>query len=513
MLRRQGSLTPGSNSPKVDWKSSAGLGAGNKGGGQGVTTIRRSLSVGSALSDFLGSSSSRKSLEINSSMKRSGSKGCLESLEASSNFKAISDGDDRWERFEEECNWNFATLENTNRSGGTMHNDTFPSVQLPSQEWHGLGKNKAAPSFPRPGNSSRTELQRTFSMGHTVPSKTPKSPQKSVVVEQAQQSFDSLKDRLDSSLRMQPECSYGSAKSPPVVKLLPAPPTMDVSPRKDVRFSGIVQVVSGLNLSALPRSLKRRKNKEKNMSRPRLCAMSNGFSAMAFIIKSMHRHVLEMQEDHLLNLVTPMHRDMDLSFSLLFQQVFARTPEYMLAVMVLLAEFSVLSLGKHMAFAAAVNMANPEVSLPDGISASSKKRVESGVAEDLSRRQEAALSPKPGNSHIFKVPTECFNGSFPKLSAAEESIMLSMMSETVKQLEADSGWQPVTHVDREVTKMLVAPVQATLSPDNYPCFDRTDLEYQHAISLQPNNVMLLSNYAQFLYVVRHDNNMYDTSLS
>lgn len=58
-------------------------------------------------------------------MKRFGSKGCLESLEVSSNFKVIFDGDDRWERFEEECNWNFVIFENINWLGGMMYNDIF----------------------------------------------------------------------------------------------------------------------------------------------------------------------------------------------------------------------------------------------------------------------------------------------------------------------------------------------------------------------------------------------------
>lgn len=38
-----------------------------------------------------------------------------------------------------------------------------------------------------------------------------------------------------------------------------------------------------------------------------LCVMSNGFLVMVFIIKSMYRYVLEMQEDYLLNFVILMY--------------------------------------------------------------------------------------------------------------------------------------------------------------------------------------------------------------
>jgi hypothetical protein len=81
-----------------------------------------------------------------------------------------------------------------------------------------------------------------------------------------------------------------------------------------------------------------------------------------------------------------------------------------------------------------------------------------------------------------------------------------LLEQTVRELELKPG-EPVHHVqlDQETLRILVAPVSTKMEADNYLCFDRTDLEYQHAIGVEPFNPMLLANYAQFLYVVRHEN--------
>jgi len=90
---------------------------------------------------------------------------------------------------------------------------------------------------------------------------------------------------------------------------------------------------------------------------------------------------------------------------------------------------------------------------------------------------------------------------------SDREVFKALLEQTAKELELKSG-EPLQHVqlDQETIRTLVAPIVANVEPDNYPCFDRTDLEYQHAISKDPSSSLLLANYAQFLYVVRHDNN-------
>jgi tetratricopeptide (TPR) repeat protein len=90
---------------------------------------------------------------------------------------------------------------------------------------------------------------------------------------------------------------------------------------------------------------------------------------------------------------------------------------------------------------------------------------------------------------------------------SDREVFKALLEQTAKELELKSG-EPLQHVqlDQETIRTLVAPIVANVEPDNYPCFDRTDLEYQHAIAKDPSSSLLLANYAQFLYVVRHDNN-------
>ena len=46
--------------------------------------------------------------------------------------------------------------------------------------------------------------------------------------------------------------------------------------------------------------------------------------------------------------------------------------------------------------------------------------------------------------------------------------------------------------------------------DKYPCYDRTDLAYQYALSNHDSNMdpMVLANYAQFMFLVRKDHDRY-----
>ncbi|KAK4854976.1 hypothetical protein QYF36_002878 [Acer negundo] len=59
-------------------------------------------------------------------------------------------------------------------------------------------------------------------------------------------------------------------------------------------------------------------------------------------------------------------------------------------------------------------------------------------------------------------------------------------------------------LDHEIMKKLVAPVRANIESDDYTDYFKTELLYQTGLSQEPNNPLLLSNYAQFLYLVAHD---------
>uniref|UniRef100_A0A0D6QYN9 Uncharacterized protein n=1 Tax=Araucaria cunninghamii TaxID=56994 RepID=A0A0D6QYN9_ARACU len=68
--------------------------------------------------------------------------------------------------------------------------------------------------------------------------------------------------------------------------------------------------------------------------------------------------------------------------------------------------------------------------------------------------------------------------------------------------ELESGTDEA--LDHQTMQRFVAPIAVQLEPDNYICYDRTNLHYQHSISADPDNPLLLANYAQFLHLVFHD---------
>jgi hypothetical protein len=59
-------------------------------------------------------------------------------------------------------------------------------------------------------------------------------------------------------------------------------------------------------------------------------------------------------------------------------------------------------------------------------------------------------------------------------------------------------------LDHETTHRFVSPISAKIEADDYEDYFRTDLLYQTGLSQDPNNPLLLANYAQFLYIVAHD---------
>jgi hypothetical protein len=211
----------------------------------------------------------------------------------------------------------------------------------------------------------------------------------------------------------------------------------------------------------------------------------------------------------------------------------------MLSTMVLLANFTVYSLGENVALAAAAAMATTS---PDAAGSSQPVKLTSLPADGEETHVKSVDAPFLGREGCYRGQKETppqvdrnsssrsakglsrsqsmkqgrdsehmslGNGNLDAaMPAADDLVLRAFMRDSLKQMESSSGWLAPVQIDREVSRKLVAPVQASISPDNYICYDRTDLEYQHALDLEPVNVLLLANYAQFLYLVRHDNNRY-----
>ena len=58
--------------------------------------------------------------------------------------------------------------------------------------------------------------------------------------------------------------------------------------------------------------------------------------------------------------------------------------------------------------------------------------------------------------------------------------------------------------DPDVLWSLVAPVEAVLETEDHAEHIRTQQSYELAVADEPNNSLILANFAQFLYLVQND---------
>ncbi|KAL3834862.1 hypothetical protein ACJIZ3_009598 [Penstemon smallii] len=188
------------------------------------------------------------------------------------------------------------------------------------------------------------------------------------------------------------------------------------------------------------------------------CSVKSAFASMVFIIVELHSHALEMREalcrEDIDIAIAKVHKEMHSSFVWLFQQVFSKTPDLMLDVMILLANFSVHSISQIQHF--------PQI-------------------------KKAEIGDFPQSSQTLG-------------SREEINLWNSMVDEATKIREGIEN----DVLDYETMLHFVSPVSVEVEPDGYEDYLRTDLLYQMNLSHEPNNPLLLCNYAQFLHLVAHD---------
>ncbi|KAJ7959708.1 putative Tetratricopeptide repeat-like superfamily protein [Quillaja saponaria] len=86
-----------------------------------------------------------------------------------------------------------------------------------------------------------------------------------------------------------------------------------------------------------------------------------------------------------------------------------------------------------------------------------------------------------------------------QLTEEEEMKLWSMVEEASRLEEVNA-----VALDTEIKQQFVSPLTVQLEADDHEDYLRTDLLYLMDLSQEPNNPLLLSNYAQFLYLVAHD---------
>ncbi|XP_006355663.1 uncharacterized protein [Solanum tuberosum] len=188
---------------------------------------------------------------------------------------------------------------------------------------------------------------------------------------------------------------------------------------------------------------------------------SKAFNSMVFIIVELQTYALHMREsmcnEDLEMIIDKVQGDMYASFVCLFRQVFSQTPMLMMYVMILLANFSV-----HSASGENCDQTYLKVHYPD-------------------------IVPQDESKVVW--------------SDEEKELWDSIQDETLNM----RGLKGIGF-DHEVMSKFVSPLSVEIEPDNSVDYYKADLVYQMNLTHEPNNTLLLCNYAHFLKVFVRDNN-------
>lgn len=267
------------------------------------------------------------------------------------------------------------------------------------------------------------------------------------------------------------------------------------------------------------------------------CSVKKAFSSMVFIIRELQSYTLQMREalfyEDLQGVLVRVQKEMNASFVWLFQQVFSHTPTLMVYVMILLANYSVHAMSNNVAFAVALPHASMESILlstenqrPTMIDSSSIKTFPVNLSGKTTL--VGGINGGGGNSKPVASGTdgeESFDGAIahhrkiiPDNEASLSSTVNPSFSGEMTQEEESGLWKSIVEeanimqgavrrgLDRLTMQRFVSPVTAKVveeDTDSKSHF-RTELLYQKGLSEEPDNPLLLANYAQFLYIVAQD---------
>ncbi|KAL8140966.1 hypothetical protein V2J09_006987 [Rumex salicifolius] len=294
----------------------------------------------------------------------------------------------------------------------------------------------------------------------------------------------------------------------------------------------------------LPFSLRiiRKKQSQLGIRESAYCSVKKAFSSMVFIIQELHSYTLQMREflfyEDLQGILARVHKEMHASFVWLFQQVFSHTPTLMVYVMILLANFTVHSLASNAFVTASPETLTATVEVTSTLESpntSSQKFDSSSVKSFSVSGTGNSKTAAVGGSHGGGGNTK------PVASGADEDGRINRSGHlhpgtsnkfsplTAREEESVSGkeeigeelklWNAIVYeasrmqaelrddsLDSDTIQKFVSPVTAKIESDEeYPEFFRTELLYRTGLAQEPDNPLLLANFAQFLYTVAHDN--------
>ncbi|XP_023519699.1 uncharacterized protein LOC111783056 isoform X1 [Cucurbita pepo subsp. pepo] len=268
------------------------------------------------------------------------------------------------------------------------------------------------------------------------------------------------------------------------------------------------------------------------------CSVKKAFSSVVFMIRELHCYTLRLREilyfEDLQSILVRVQKETHASFVWLFQQVFSQTPALMVSIMILLANFTVYSIGNNEAFAYTSPPPTAMVSVVESHDQHHSKFDSSTISTfSVSSSSGKTTSIGGNNGGGGKVrPTaggvdddgqfdqsDQYRTILPDNASQVSSFGTAKEAESVSNIEDEeeaSLWNSVVEeaskmrqwrdevLDRDAMRNLMSPVMANIETDYYTEYLRTELLYQTSLFQDPNNPLLLTNYAQFLNLVAHD---------
>ncbi|GMI72594.1 hypothetical protein HRI_000928700 [Hibiscus trionum] len=233
----------------------------------------------------------------------------------------------------------------------------------------------------------------------------------------------------------------------------------------------------------IPHSLRfiKRKRRSKmdsfvdNASEFACSSIKNAISSLVLIIREIQNFTLTIREGldstDLMAAMSRIQQDMTLTFVCLFQHVFSKTPTLMVYLMLLLANFSVQS------------MADKTLSLDATI----QQRPANVITETETETMSVSDKESEGEDQRTKVNRE-----------------VGLWKSMVEEASRMRGELFYKAVGNQIRQQLASPFHVKVEQDNYDVQFMTDLVYQMCVAEEPDNALLLANYAQFLHLVAKD---------
>lgn len=318
--------------------------------------------------------------------------------------------------------------------------------------------------------------------------------------------------RRDSGFSMQFSRCKLNALEPSLLGINPEPSFWPE--RSDFVLADIARKANSLEFPMSLRLLKKKHQQWGESSREvgqytAFSSVNKAFSSMVFIIHELHSYALSIGGclycEDFKDIISKVQREMNSSFVWLFQQVFSKSPTLVVYVMILLANFTVYSMnGKNAVIPDTTPM--PDVAGTLGLFVHEPLELPPlWFHGDDDPCEQGELSPSENENKdgaglkLFKFPTEkIFDVS--SLNNEELNLWKSVLEEA-SNMQAELRAEDLDH---ETVQQFVSPVSVNLEADDYDCYFKTDILYQMSLAQEPDNTLLLSNYAQFLYLVAHD---------